>query len=289
MKDKINIKSPSKINLCLEVLGKVNNEFHEIKSVALNLDLSDELLIERSDTFEIISDIDLPMEDNIIYQAYELFQKKYGNFGAKINLIKNIPVDSGLGGGSSNASNFLKGICSLWGIEQDDKWLSETGEKLGSDVNLFFTPGINLLTGTGSKSKKIDVSINGAVLIFHNKYKIKNKTKLAYDLLTPDIYTDGKYCDQLIQQIMNRSLLLESIECYNVFENYMNKLYPGILEIKENLEQQTGYDLHLSGSGPSLFCLINDKEEAMKIYNTVDSGIFGKLLTAPLEDKWEIF
>ena len=104
-------------------------------------------------------------------------------------------------------------------------------------------------------------------------------------MLTPDVYTDGKYCDQLIQQIKNRSLLLESIKCYNVFENYINKLYPGILEIKENLEQQTGYDLHLSGSGPSLFCLINDKEKAMKIYNTVDSRIFGKLLTFPLEGK----
>ena len=180
---------------------------------------------------------------------------------------------------------FLKGICSLWGIEHDDIWLYETGEKLGSDVNLFFTPGFNLLTGTGAKSKKIDISINGAVLIFHNKDKIKNKTKLAYDLLTSDVFTDGKYCDQLIKQINNRSLLLESIECYNVFENYMNKLYPGILEIKENLEQQTGYDLHLSGSGPSLFCLINDKEKAMKIYNTVDSRIFGKLLTFPLESK----
>ena len=127
MKDKIYIKSPSKINLCLEVLGKNNNELHEIKSVTLNLHLADELLIERYDTFEIVSNIDLPMEENIIYQAYELFKKKYGNFGAKVNLIKNIPVDSGLGGGSSNASNFLKGICSVWEIEQDDKWLYETG------------------------------------------------------------------------------------------------------------------------------------------------------------------
>ena len=285
MKDKINIKSPSKINLCLEILGKSNNDLHNIKSVTLNLDLSDEISIEKSDTFEIVSNTDLPVEDNIIYQAYKFFQKKYGNFGAKVNLVKNIPVDSGLGGGSSNASNFLKGICSLWGIEQDDKWLYATGEKLGSDVNLFFTPGFNLLTGTGSKSKKIDISINDAVLIFYNKDKIKNKTKLAYGLLTPDVYTDGKYCDQLIQQIKNRSLLLESIECYNVFENYINKLYPGILEIKENLEQQTGYDLHLSGSGPSLFCLINDKEKAMKIYNTVDSRIFEKVLTFPWEDK----
>ena len=122
MKDKIYIKSPSKINLCLEVLGKNNNELHEIKSVTLNIHLADELSIERYDTFEIVSNIDLPMEENIIYYAYELFKKKYGNFGAKVNLIKNIPIDSGLGGGSSNASNFLKGICSLWGIEHDDKW-----------------------------------------------------------------------------------------------------------------------------------------------------------------------
>ena len=285
MKDKIKIKSPSKINLCLEVLGKSNKELHKVKSVTLNLDLSDELLIEKSDTFEIDSNIDLPFEENIVYQAYELFQKKYGNFGAKVNLVKNIPIDSGLGGGSSNAANFLKGICNLWGIELDSKWLYKTGEKLGSDVNLFFTPGINLLTGTGAKSEKIDVSIDGAVLIFHNKDKIKNKTKLAYDLLTPYEYTDGKYSDELIQQIMNRPLLLESIECYNVFENYLNKLYPGILETKKNLEQQIGYDLHLSGSGPSLFCLINNKEEAKKIYNTVDSRMFGKLLTSPLEDE----
>ena len=285
MKDKIKIKSPSKINLCLEVLGKGNKELHEVKSVTLNLDLSDEILIEKSDTFEIDSNIDLPFEENIVYQAYELFQKKYGKLGARVNLVKNIPIDSGMGGGSSNAANFLKGICYLWGIKLDDTWLNETGKKLGSDVNLFFTPGINLLTGTGSKSEKIDVTIDGSVLIFHNKNKIKNKTKLAYDLLTSDVYTDGKYSDQLIQQIMNGSLLLESIECYNVFENYINKLYPGILEIKENLEQQIGYDLHLSGSGPSLFCLINNKEEAKKIYNTVDSRMFGKLLTSPLEDE----
>ena len=110
MKDKIKIKSPSKINLCLEILGKSNKELHKVKSVTLNLDLSDELLIEKSDTFEIDSNIDLPFEENIVYQAYELFQKKYGNFGARVNLVKNIPIDSGLGGGSSNAANFLKGI-----------------------------------------------------------------------------------------------------------------------------------------------------------------------------------
>ena len=148
MKDKIKIKSPSKINLCLEVLGKSNMELHEVKSVTLNLNLSDELLIEKSDTFEIDSNTDLPFEENIVYQAYELFQKKYGKLGARVNLVKNIPIDSGMGGGSSNAANFLKGICYLWGIKLDDTWLNETGKKLGSDVNLFFTPGINLLTGT---------------------------------------------------------------------------------------------------------------------------------------------
>ena len=88
MKDKINIKSPSKINLCLEVLGKNNNELHEIKSVAVNLDLSDDLIIEKSDTFEIVSNIDLPVEDNIIYQAYEFFQKKFYIFLKYFEKIK---------------------------------------------------------------------------------------------------------------------------------------------------------------------------------------------------------
>ena len=93
MQDKIKIKSSSKINLCLEVLGKSNMELHEVKSVTLNLDLSDEILIEKSDTFEIDSNIHLPFEENIVYQAYELFQKKYGKLGARVNLVKNIPID----------------------------------------------------------------------------------------------------------------------------------------------------------------------------------------------------
>ena len=117
MNNNIVLKSPAKLNLTLEILDKYKDNFHEINSVVLNVNLFDEIKIEKSNRFEIYTNAEIDAKENLIYKAYQLLFEQYGKLPTKVNLTKNIPLDSGLGGGSSNAANFLQGMNKLWSLD----------------------------------------------------------------------------------------------------------------------------------------------------------------------------
>ena len=117
--EKICIKSPAKINLHLEVIGKRKDGFHELAMIMQNIDLCDHLEFEinQNGRIELKSDcIDLSLEsDNLIIKAANLLRKRSSKFlGANIFLNKNIPIGAGLAGGSSNAAATLIGLNKLW-------------------------------------------------------------------------------------------------------------------------------------------------------------------------------
>ena len=142
-KTKINIKSPAKINLHLEVIGKREDGFHELAMIMQNIDLSDylEFEINNEGLIKLESDCnDLSLsDDNLIVKSANLLRKKSNiDYGANIFLRKNIPIGAGLAGGSSNAAATLIGLNKLWDLNLDQETLCSLASTLGSDIPFFY-------------------------------------------------------------------------------------------------------------------------------------------------------
>ncbi|OGW53259.1 MAG: 4-(cytidine 5'-diphospho)-2-C-methyl-D-erythritol kinase [Nitrospirae bacterium RIFCSPLOWO2_02_42_7] len=138
--ENLTLKTPAKINLFLHVKGKRSDGYHDIITVFQMIDLWDEIVLERSQNLDVIcSNPEIPSgQENLIYKAMLKIKEHSGyKHGAKITLIKDIPVAAGLGGGSSDASAALFGLNILWGLGYDNERLKSFARELGSDIPFF--------------------------------------------------------------------------------------------------------------------------------------------------------
>ena len=168
---KIIIKSPAKINLHLEAIGKREDGFHELAMIMQNIDLFDylEFQINNGGLIKLESDRnDLSLSSDIlIVKSANLLRKKSNiNYGVNIFLRKNIPIGAGLAGGSSNAAATLIGLNKLWDLNLDEETLCSLGSTLGSDIPFFINGGIQLCFGRGEILEKLDSKLEyGAILL----------------------------------------------------------------------------------------------------------------------------
>ncbi len=135
--EELKIKAPAKINLHLEVLRKRDDDFHDISSIFTLIDLYDSLIFKRSESNISLKE-QTPIKDNIVLKAAELVKDLYSvKEGVSIELIKSIPDQKGLGGGSSDAAATIVGLNKLWNLKIPNKELLDIALKLGSDVPFF--------------------------------------------------------------------------------------------------------------------------------------------------------
>ncbi len=141
----IDCPSFSKVNIGLRILEKRNDGYHNINTIFQELQFGDIITIDKNDHgCNIISnDIQIPSgKKNICYKAYYELIKKFPNLnGIKITIKKNIPIGSGLGGGSANAASVLKGICKLFNLGLSNNELESIALKIGADVPFFIKGG----------------------------------------------------------------------------------------------------------------------------------------------------
>ena len=153
-------KSGCKINLLLNILGKRDDGFHELETVMQPVPLFDELHFDRvGDRVEMSSSHPhLPCDQtNLVVKAASSFQEATGICeGVRIHLEKNIPMEAGLGGGSSNAATTLLAVNELFDSPISAKELSDIAASLGSDVPFFLQSGPALATGRGEKIQPLE-------------------------------------------------------------------------------------------------------------------------------------
>lgn len=149
----LTVRAHAKINLVLEVMGKRSDGYHEIKSIIQAVSLFDVLSFEKSDQLEIGCNVpSLQSPDNLIVKAAEALREKTDyEGGARIRLEKIIPMDSGLGGGSSDGAAALAGLNKLWSLGLSQKELVEIAADIGSDVPFFIYSGTCRMEGRGDK------------------------------------------------------------------------------------------------------------------------------------------
>lgn len=251
----IKVQCPAKINLCLEVLSKRDDGFHDIKSIMQTINLYDYLTItvEPFDGTEILlngNSDDIPYnEKNLVYKAAKLFLEKTKISGIKISIYieKNIPVEAGLAGGSTDGAGTFFGLNELFNSPLSHKIIEELCASLGSDLNFCLNGGTALCTGRGEKTQKLNSPDLDLCLIKPLEFGISAKeayTKFSelVDKSVPD--NTEKMAELLSQNKFSSSLL------YNSLENAVINDYEKLKEIKNALEGSL-----MSGSGPTFFYL----------------------------------
>lgn len=256
------LKTPAKINWFLSVLWKREDGYHEILSLMQGISLFDELTFEHSDKLDVITESDIPLEDNLVYKAALLLKEKFDvRASAKITLRKQIPLAAGLGGGSSDAACALKGLNRLWDLGKSDDALMKTGEIIGSDIPFFFKGPFALIEGRGEKVTSLKAERRHILLLV--KPSLSVSAQWAYSemskLLTKSAKSDNNI--KLIRQSLNKQDFKSTV-LINDLEVPVIREFKVIGDIKDRLLREGAHVSLMSGSGPTVFGLFGSREKA---------------------------
>ncbi|MBW3114704.1 4-(cytidine 5'-diphospho)-2-C-methyl-D-erythritol kinase [Bacillus sp. MCCB 382] len=263
------VKAPAKINLSLDVLHKRSDGYHEVEMVMTTIDLADriELTNLSDDTIKILSHNRFVPDDgrNLAYQAAQLLKEKMNiKKGVAISIDKVIPVAAGLAGGSSDAAATLKGLNRLWdlGLSMDE--LAELGAEIGSDVSFCVYGGTALASGRGEKIKHLPAPPNCWVIL----------AKPTIGVSTADVY---KNLDLKNMTHPNTKAMVSALEhgnyhdiCSNlgnVLESVTLDMHPEVSQIKDQMERFGADAVLMSGSGPTVYGLVQYESRLHRIYN----------------------
>ena len=259
----IRSKSYAKINLSLELLNKRNDGLHNILSIMQTISLHDDISVRLSDDITIDTNLDsLKPEDNLVYIAAKKMQDQFNiDQGVHIELIKNIPLASGLGGGSSNAATTIVLLKKLWKIDCPNNVLFDLASELGSDVPFFLTGGTVLVSEKGDKLEQLPNIPKTNFLLLICEEIIQNKTPLMYSYIKPANLTPGNMTHDLKNQILNGKNLLNG-DLFNIFDSISAEYIPYVNNTFSHLADLKIDGFHVSGSGPTVFTIMNNIEEA---------------------------
>lgn len=262
------VLSNAKINLNLQILGKDDSNYHLLYSVVAPISLYDEMEIVLKNSEEILVTTDnfnVPNnEGNICYKAIKEL-KKYKPFykGVEIKITKNIPIQAGLGGGSSNAAFVLKTLNKMLDLNLTNEELKEIGSKVGADVPFFIDNKISIMEGRGEKITNIDCSkFNPYILLVKPKEGVN--TKEIFDLYdnTPQ---EKIFVAPILHEILSNQDK-EEIDFYlrNDLLRATSLLVPNIRDIIFDLKESGAYASSMSGSGTTCFGLFDDLDLCKK-------------------------
>lgn len=268
----IELKALAKINLGLDVLGKRENGYHDVRMIMQSIYLYDDVKIERKTApgIELSSNLFfLPTGDgNIAYKAAQMLIEEFGiEEGVRITLHKHIPVAAGMAGGSSNAAAVLFGMNRLFGLKLSRQELMERGVKLGADVPYCIMRGTVLAEGIGEKLKKLPAMPKCTVLIA--KPPISVSTKVVYEALDACEIVRHPDIDGLMEALEKENLQEVAAHMGNVLEDVTIPMHPEIAEIKQVMKDCGALNAMMSGSGPTVFGLFENKMAARKAQRVI--------------------
>ncbi|MBQ4545769.1 MAG: 4-(cytidine 5'-diphospho)-2-C-methyl-D-erythritol kinase, partial [Oscillospiraceae bacterium] len=245
----ISLKAPAKINLFLDITGKLSNGYHEIASVMQTVDLFDYVTVEKADRITVECNNNAPEgEDNIAFKAAKLFFERTGiECGSKISIDKRIPMQAGMAGGSADAAAVLFGLNRIFDEPLSSEEFCGIGAKCGADVPFSILGGTMLAEGIGEKLSPLPEMPDCWLVI----------VKPDFSMSTPESY---KYYDEhglfdLEHPDKNKMLAaLEQNDLSALCENLSNVLEhtvenPVIGEIKSAMLRNGAIGSMMTGSG----------------------------------------
>lgn len=259
------LRALAKINLGLDVLRRREDGYHELRMIMQTINMYDQLDMEISEERGIHITSNLPFiptnENNLVYKAAKLLMDEFQvEQGLKVDLQKFIPVAAGMAGGSSDAAAAMIGVNRLFGLGLSVKELMKRGVKVGADVPYCLLRGTALAEGIGEKLRPLPPCPDCYVLI--GKPGINVSTKFVYENLRANELKEHPPIDRMLEALQWHNLYKTADYMGNVLETVTIPKYPVIEEIKNHMKEHGALNAMMSGSGPTVFGLFDDKETA---------------------------
>ncbi|HBY57746.1 MAG TPA: 4-(cytidine 5'-diphospho)-2-C-methyl-D-erythritol kinase [Candidatus Atribacteria bacterium] len=264
------INSYSKINLILNILNRREDGYHEIETIMQSVNLADKITItEKEDRIGIeCNNPQVPVNNkSLAYRSAEKILKKYKiERGVKIKIDKNIPIAGGMAGGSANSAAILTGINKIFNLNLSNEDLREMGEELGMDVPFCLRNGTALALHRGEKILHLPpITPPLWIIVINPGFEIS--TQWAYNNINLRKTKNGRNNMEAMLIALKRGIPGEIAKnLFNSFEELIIKKYPEVGRIKDRLLNVGALGALMSGSGPTVFGIMQNKEEALKVY-----------------------
>ena len=264
----IYIKARAKVNLNLEILGKREDNYHNLESVFQKVNLYDEIYIKKTETDDFKLNInvkELDTKENIIYKAYVKLKEQYKTIsGIEVTVNKKIPMQAGMAGGSTDCSAFIIAMNKLFDLKLTKKEMEVLGKSLGADVVPCFYNKAVKAEGIGEIITNIDTHFKYYMIII--KPKIACNTKEMFQKLdTEEGILQLHTSENIIKALENKDIHLLADNLYNVFEEVIQE--KGIIQdIKKELIKNGALQALMTGTGSCVYGIFKDKQSAKDAY-----------------------
>ncbi len=264
----------AKVNLTLDILGRYDNGYHRLDMLMQSISLHDTLYFEEAETLALcVQGAPAPQgEENLVLRAARLLQEQTGcKRGAQIRLIKRIPMQAGLGGGSADAAAALVGLNRLWRLELPEETLVQIAARLGADVPFCLLGGTARATGTGTELVPVRHTLKLNFALY----------KPAEGLSTPQVYALFDEIGKPTQSTQAALCALQAADLerfaaalQNSMETPACVLLPAVEEALQNMQACFPLCARMSGSGSAVFGLFESEKAARRAAQTL-RGRFG--------------
>ncbi len=269
MEHTLALKALAKINLGLDVLGRRDNGYHDVRMVMQTIYLYDNVTLTRTEEPGIQVETNLSYlpidENNIAYKAAKILIDEFDiRQGVHIKLEKRIPVAAGMAGGSSNAAAVLVGMNRMFNLGLSQSELMERGVVLGADVPYCVMRGTALAEGIGEKLSSLPPMPKCYILVA--KPAISVSTKWVYETLDAKEIMEHPDIDGLLQGLEEQDLSKIASSMGNVLESVTIERYPIIETIKDAMKEAGALNAMMSGSGPTVFGIFDNRKVAQRAW-----------------------
>lgn len=269
---RLQVRAPAKTNLFLEVRGKRADGFHELDTVFAELELADDLEVERATSgvleVDCAGDPTVPSgPENLVWRAADALRRRVARpeLGARIRITKRVPSGGGLGGGSSDAALALVALDRSWETGLGPRGLAPVAAAVGSDCAFFLEGGLQRGTGRGEVLEPLALPARplDLVLVFP---KIACPTPAVYKALAPHLPKGPpREPHALLLALAAGDVEQVGRELWNRLEAPCFELFPAVRAAKDDLARRGLVGTLLSGSGSTVFGLARDRDQAERV------------------------
>ena len=268
----IRIRAHAKLNLFLRVLRLRPDGFHDIESIFHGIDLADTLELEPAPAGTIEVEMEMaegargraPVPaDNLVHAAAEALRSQRTDLGARVSVRKDIPVGSGLGGGSADAAGVLRALNEMWALGYDDGRLARVAAAIGSDVPYLLHGGSALVEGRGERLRPLTCARPLSFVLGLSFEPLS--TRAVYEAWDEVGSTTSSSPGALARALETGDVAGLAAALHNDLESPAFSMRPELPERKQVLLDAGALGAGMSGSGPTLFGLGSDADHCADI------------------------
>jgi 4-diphosphocytidyl-2-C-methyl-D-erythritol kinase len=276
------LRAPAKINWFLRLKGRRPDGYHEISSLLQCVALFDTLTLEEAPAISVITEAPIAGGENLVTRAaLALKEASKTAKGARISLVKNIPIAAGLGGGSSDAAATLRGLNSLWEAGLSNRELHDAALGLGSDVPFFLQGPAALVGGRGEEISPVGMGGSFSLVLLNPGVRVS--AGWAYAEARRFSGEEPDYEGKLLRALNAGDFDTLRAAAVNDLEEPVARKHPEVAGLKKRLYEEGALFAAMSGSGPTVFGAFESRagaEEARRAIRAAWSAVADTLTAA---------